>query len=92
MQQEVSKYLSIATARISDFERTQHWPFQSDLATALPPENRPFTESSYIKFDRKQNTRLWPFIFTGITRSPRPLVQTVKIQLNSRSTHRAPTH
>jgi hypothetical protein len=70
MQQEVSDYLSIATARISDFERTQHRPFQSDLATALPPENRPFTESSYIKFDRKQNTRLWPFIFTGITRSP----------------------
>jgi hypothetical protein len=28
----------------------------------------------FIKFDRKQNTRLWPFIFAGITRSP-PLFQ-----------------
>jgi hypothetical protein len=24
----------------------------------------------FIKFDRKQNTRLWPFVFTGVTRSP----------------------
>jgi hypothetical protein len=51
-------YLSVATARIgnSDLERSQHRPFQSNLATALPPESRPFTEFSYIKFDRKQNT------------------------------------
>jgi hypothetical protein len=24
----------------------------------------------FIKFDRKQNTRLWPFVFTDLTRSP----------------------
>jgi hypothetical protein len=72
LQQQVGEYLSVATVRIgnSDFERSQHRPFQSELTTALPAENRPFTECSYIKFDRKQNTRLWPFIFTGITRSP----------------------
>ena len=24
----------------------------------------------FVKFDRKQNTRLWPFVTTGTTRSP----------------------
>jgi hypothetical protein len=75
-QWHFAEYLSFVTTKIgySDFERTQHRPLQSDLASALPGESRIFVEFSYIKFDRKQNTRLWPFIFTGITRSPPALV------------------
>jgi hypothetical protein len=71
-QPQVSEYLSVATSKIgnSDFERSQHRPFKSDAATALAFGNLLFIELSYINFDRKQNTRLWPFIFTGITRSP----------------------
>jgi hypothetical protein len=71
-QQPVGEYVSITTSRVgnSDFERAQHEPFKSNAATALAFEDLSFLESSYIKFDRKQNTRLWPFLFTGITRSP----------------------
>jgi hypothetical protein len=72
MQEPVGEYVFVATARIgnSDFERSQHRPFKSHIATAFAFSNLRFVEFSYIKFDRKQNTRLWPFIFTGITRSP----------------------
>jgi hypothetical protein len=71
-QWHLGDYLSIVTTKIgySDFERPHHRPFQSDLTSALPHQSRTFVEFSYIKFDRKQNNRLWPFIFTGITRSP----------------------
>ena len=71
-QPQLGEYLSVATSKIgnSDFERSQHRPFKSDAATALACGNLLFIELSYINFDRKQNTRLWPFIFTGITRSP----------------------
>jgi len=71
-QWHLGDYLSIVTTKIgySDFERADHRPFQSDVAAALPDRSRTFVEFSYIKFDRKQNTRLWPFLFTGITRSP----------------------
>jgi hypothetical protein len=41
-----------------------------DITTTLPPEKLLHIAVSFTKFDRKQNTRLWPFIFTGITRSP----------------------
>jgi hypothetical protein len=41
-----------------------------DAPAALPLEKSFFTPAFFIKFDRQQNTRLWPFIFTGITRSP----------------------
>src|SRR5688500_12521556 len=71
-QWQLADYTSFVTTKTgySDFERTHHRPFQSDLASAFPGKSRTFVEFSYIKFDRKQNTRLWPFIFTGITRSP----------------------
>ena len=71
-QWHLDDYFSIVTTKIgySDFERRDPWQFQSDIAAALPGKNRTFVEFSYIKFDRKQNTRLWPFLFTGITRSP----------------------
>ena len=71
-QWHLAEYLSFVTTKIgySDFERPDHRPFRSDLASGLPGRSRTVVEFSYIKFDRKQNTRLWPFIFTGITRSP----------------------
>jgi hypothetical protein len=71
-QQRFAQHTSFsAAAKIAsgDFA-PQHRPFHSSRVTALAPGDRPFTAFSYIKFDRKQNTRLWPFIFTGITRSP----------------------
>jgi hypothetical protein len=68
----LGEYLSFVTTKTgySDFERHYQRPFQSDIESALPRESRTSVEFSYIKVDRKQNTRLWPFIFTGITRSP----------------------
>ena len=71
-QWQLDEYLSFVTPKIgySDVERHYHWPFQSELASAWTRRSRTVVEFSYIKFDRKQNTRLWPFIFTGITRSP----------------------
>ena len=71
-QWRLGEVLSLVTTKIgySDFERSDHRRFQSDIASELPGRNKTFVEFSYIKFDRKQNTRLWPFIFTGITRSP----------------------
>jgi hypothetical protein len=44
--------------------------YRSDIALVLPSENLFYTPVSFTKFDRQQNTRLWPFIFAGITRSP----------------------
>jgi hypothetical protein len=72
MQVPVGEYVFVATARIgnSDFERFQHRPFKTDAATALALGNLEFADIFHIKFDRKQNTRLWPFILTRITRSP----------------------
>jgi hypothetical protein len=72
LQEPVGEYVLVATARVgnSDFERSQHRPFKSHIATVFAFHNLRFVEFSYLKFDRKQNTRLWPFIFTGITRSP----------------------
>jgi hypothetical protein len=71
-QRQIGEYLSFLTTKIgySDFEGPDHRRFQSDIASELPVKSRTSVEFSYIKFDRKQNTRLWPFIFTGITRSP----------------------
>jgi hypothetical protein len=71
-QWQLTDYLSFVTIKIgySNFERTHHRPIQSEVASAWPHKSRIFVEFSYIKFDRKQNTRLWPFLFTGITRSP----------------------
>jgi hypothetical protein len=68
----VGEYVFVGTARIgnSDFERSQLRRFKSHIATVFTFDNLRFVEFSYIKFDRKQNTRLWPFVFTGITRSP----------------------
>jgi hypothetical protein len=72
IQQQVGDYVSVfvGTSKIgnSDFERPQHRPF--DAATVLAFGNLQLADISHIKFDRKQNTRLWPFVFTGITRSP----------------------
>jgi len=69
---QLGEALSLVPTKISysDFERPHDLQFQSDRAAALPHTKETFLEFSYIKFDRKQNTRLWPFIFTGITRSP----------------------
>ena len=71
-QWHLAEYLSFVTTKTaySDFERPDHRPFRSNLASDLPGRSRTVVEFFYIKFDRKQNTRLWPFIFTGITRSP----------------------
>jgi hypothetical protein len=44
--------------------------FRAEPPAALPLEKSFFTPAFFIKFDRQQNTRLWPFVFTGITRSP----------------------
>jgi hypothetical protein len=52
-----------------EFERPDG-DYHSDSAAALPFEDSSHTLISFTKFDRKQNTRLWPFVFTGITRSP----------------------
>jgi hypothetical protein len=74
-QQPIGDYLSVSTAMVgnSDFARSQYTPFTSDTTTASVVGNLPFPDFSYFNFDRKQNTRLWPFIFTGITRSPPPI-------------------
>jgi hypothetical protein len=71
-QWQLGEYLSFVTTKTGygDFEGPHHRPFQSGIESAFPRESRTSVEFSYIKFDRKQNTRLWPFIFTGITRSP----------------------
>jgi hypothetical protein len=52
-----------------EFQRTDK-DYRSDIVTALQFEKSFYTPLSFTKFDRQQNTRLWPFIFTGITRSP----------------------
>jgi hypothetical protein len=44
-----------------------YWPA---MTAGYTSEKFFYTANSLTKFDRKQNTRLWPFIFTGITRSP----------------------
>jgi hypothetical protein len=71
-QWHLGESLSFVNTRIgySDFARPHHRPFRSDIESGLSHENRTSVEFLYIRFDRKQNTRLWPFIFTGITRSP----------------------
>jgi hypothetical protein len=44
--------------------------YHSDPVTTVALEKLFLAAICFIKFDRKQNTRLWPFVFTDLTRSP----------------------
>jgi hypothetical protein len=54
-------------------ERFEHREDRSEAAPVSPVGDFAVTAAfaySFVKFDRKQNTRLWPFVTTGTTRSP----------------------
>jgi hypothetical protein len=54
-------------------ERIEHRDYRAEFGPALARGDFAVTAAfaySFLKFDRKQNTRLWPFVTTGTTRSP----------------------
>ncbi len=54
-------------------ERIEHRDYRDELGPVLARGDLAVTATfaySFVKFDRKQNTRLWPFVTTGTTRSP----------------------
>jgi hypothetical protein len=72
--EQLHNYVSAGAPRIaSGTERLEHHEHWVEAASALALGTFAITASfaySFIKFDRKQNTRLWPFVTTGTTRSP----------------------
>jgi len=74
-QRQLHGYVSANTPRlVSDLaERIQPHDSLSSATVVLPLKNVGVTATFtyfFVKFDRKQNTRLWPFVTTGTTRSP----------------------
>ena len=74
-QRQLHGYVSAANLRlVSELsERIQPHDNLSSATAVLPLKNMVVTATfthSFVKFDRKQNTRLWPFVTTGTTRSP----------------------
>jgi hypothetical protein len=71
-------YVSAGSARLlsGTLERIQQREQEIHTTVVLALGSFPVTAAfSYFftKFDRKQNTRLWPFVTAGTTRSP-PLI------------------
>jgi hypothetical protein len=62
-----SRLLNGAPERIQEREQEVHPALALALGTFAV--TAAFTYF-FIKFDRKQNTRLWPFVTAGTTRSP----------------------
>jgi hypothetical protein len=68
-------YVSAGSPRIASgaIEQVEHREHRAETAPALAVGSFALTAAfaySFVKFDRKQNTRLWPFVTTGTTRSP----------------------
>jgi hypothetical protein len=72
--EQLREYLSAGAPRVvSATERLEHHEQWAEPVLALAVGTfaiTAFFAYSFIKFDRKQNTRLWPFVATGTTRSP----------------------
>jgi hypothetical protein len=72
--EQLDDYVSTGVPRVvSATERLEHHEQWAEAVSALALGTFAITASfaySFIKFDRKQNTRLWPFVTTGTTRSP----------------------
>jgi hypothetical protein len=72
--EQLHNYVSPGAPRIvSGTERLEHHEQWAEAVSTLALGTFAITASfaySFIKFDRKQNTRLWPFVTTGTTRSP----------------------
>src|SRR5262245_54288282 len=72
--EQLRDYVSAGASRVvSGTERLEHHEQWADAVSTLALGTFAITASfaySFIKFDRKQNTRLWPFVTTGTTRSP----------------------
>jgi hypothetical protein len=56
---------SVGAARHDHWEQSTY-PVPPD-GTGIPSAALAY---SFVRFDRKQNTRLWPFVSAGINRSP----------------------
>jgi hypothetical protein len=68
-------YVSAGTARLvsGGIERLEQRenPFEASHALAIGAFSVTAAFArAFVRFDRKQNTRLWPFVTTGTTRSP----------------------
>jgi hypothetical protein len=74
-ERQVRDYLSAGAPRLVSgaSERIQQREQTTQTAAALALGSFVVTAVfaySFVKFDRKQNTRLWPFVTTGTARSP----------------------
>lgn len=74
-QRELQDQVSAGAPRVVSAvaERLEHREYRAEAALAPPVGDFVPTAAfaySFVKFDRKQNTRLWPFVTTGTTRSP----------------------
>jgi hypothetical protein len=74
-QLQLHGYVSAGTLRFVSglAEGIQPHDNLSTATAVLPLKNVVVTATftyAFVKFDRKQNTRLWPFITAGTTRSP----------------------
>jgi hypothetical protein len=72
---ELQHQMSAGTPRVvsAAAERLDDREHRAEAAPAPPVGDfapTPAFAYSFVKFDRKQNTRLWPFVTTGTTRSP----------------------
>jgi hypothetical protein len=71
LQDQVSAGIPACQKRRAD--RLEDREHRAEAALAAPVGDFVPTSAfaySFVKFDRKQNTRLWPFVTTGTTRSP----------------------
>jgi hypothetical protein len=74
-QRELQNQVSAGTPRVvsSVADRLEDREHRAKAALAPPIGDfvpTPAFAYFFVKFDRKQNTRLWPFVTTGTTRSP----------------------
>jgi hypothetical protein len=74
-ERQLHGYVSAGTLRLVSAmaERIQPHDNLSPATAVRPLKNVVVTATfthAFVKFDRKQNTRLWPFITAGTTRSP----------------------
>jgi hypothetical protein len=74
-QRELQDQVSAGTPRVVSAvaERLEDREHRTEAAPTPPVGDFVPTAAfaySFVKFDRKQNTRLWPFVTTGTTRSP----------------------
>ena len=67
-------YLHAAAPQLASVAAERHDHRDPCLAAPVPANHAGIPTAafaySFIKFDRQQNTRLWPFVTEGITRSP----------------------